>query len=205
MKEKTKENTDPMKMEEKELPKVTAFQDEFTRKFMVSTKEEKDGFYRFKSGVDGYTMLFPENAKLSEKMYSVEKNKSFESIDISSEDSKENSFYFIKLIYQKEHDSNAVDLNLERLKGSTNYKGDFEEKDLGDKTIYYGSSQTKSKESDQLHYRYFSYIKSNKSNESIDIRYNAACSRPKNSCKIDPVEQERLARKIMESIKFTRD
>ncbi|MDL4840514.1 hypothetical protein QQS35_08660, partial [Aquibacillus sp. LR5S19] len=51
-------------LKEAQLPETKAFQDEFTREFMDSTEEVKDGYYLFRSKTDGYTMLFPENAEM---------------------------------------------------------------------------------------------------------------------------------------------
>jgi hypothetical protein len=46
----------------KKWPNTAAFQDEYTREFMASTKEVKDGYYLFKSKTGGYTMWFPKDA-----------------------------------------------------------------------------------------------------------------------------------------------
>ena len=45
-------------------PETSAFKDDFTREFMVSTEEVQEGYYQFKSKTEGYTMLFPVNAKV---------------------------------------------------------------------------------------------------------------------------------------------
>jgi len=76
---------------------VEAFQDEFTRQFLDSTKEVKPGFYLFRSGTNGYTMLFPENAILSDKFYEVDQNH-FETIGIGASFG-ENISYFMNLRY----------------------------------------------------------------------------------------------------------
>lgn len=50
-----------MEVQSSKLPKVRAFQDESTRKFMYSTKEVVKGYYLFESLTEAYTMHFPED------------------------------------------------------------------------------------------------------------------------------------------------
>ncbi|MGG3792630.1 hypothetical protein ABEU90_17545, partial [Geobacillus thermodenitrificans] len=57
------------KEQPKEWPDTVAFQDEYTRKFLVSPKEVKDGYYLFRSQTGGFTMLFPEEARMDEGLY----------------------------------------------------------------------------------------------------------------------------------------
>ncbi|OHR73236.1 hypothetical protein HMPREF3291_20040 [Bacillus sp. HMSC76G11] len=51
------------------MPETEAIIDEFTREFMASSKEVEEGYYTFQSKTKGYTMLFPENAKISSGDY----------------------------------------------------------------------------------------------------------------------------------------
>src|SRR3954468_8323256 len=48
-----------------------AFKDDFTSKFMDSKEEVQAGYYRLKSMTEGYTMLFPINAKVSKEDFTV--------------------------------------------------------------------------------------------------------------------------------------
>jgi len=54
-----KEQKRPKEMDPKDLPQVTAFQDEKTREFMVSTKEEEPGYYLLEGKSKKFRMLFP--------------------------------------------------------------------------------------------------------------------------------------------------
>lgn len=50
-----------METKSSKLPKVDAFQDDYTKQFMYSTKEVEQGYYLFESLTKEYTMNFPEN------------------------------------------------------------------------------------------------------------------------------------------------
>ncbi|WP_054950775.1 hypothetical protein [Numidum massiliense] len=86
---------------EEQLPQVTAFQDEFTRKFMDSTKPVQEGYYLFRSGVNGYTMLFPENAKITDLAYSAP-GSHFETMSFGGDYGKaeKNEVYYAKVQYR---------------------------------------------------------------------------------------------------------
>ena len=60
-------------MDPKYLPDVMAFQDDFTREFMASTKKVEDGYYLFESKTGGYTMWYPEDASIDKGAYERKK------------------------------------------------------------------------------------------------------------------------------------
>ncbi|MBD1221847.1 hypothetical protein [Virgibacillus halodenitrificans] len=80
-------STKPAEMSVEDLPDVRAFQDEFTREFLQSTEETREGYYPFLSGTEAYKMDFPANGEISEKSYSI-KEKGFESFFIGINQSK---------------------------------------------------------------------------------------------------------------------
>ncbi|SDC97664.1 hypothetical protein SAMN05421663_105286 [Terribacillus halophilus] len=56
-----KESLSPSEMDPKDLPDVPAFQDEYTRAYMQSTEQVKDGYYPLISKTNGFTLHFPED------------------------------------------------------------------------------------------------------------------------------------------------
>ena len=56
-----KESLSPSEMDPKDLPDVPAFQDEYTREYMQSTEQVKDGYYPLISKTNGFTLHFPED------------------------------------------------------------------------------------------------------------------------------------------------
>lgn len=79
--ENKEQHVKPAKMNVEDLPDVRAFQDEFTREFLQSTEETREGYYLFMSGTGAYKMDFPAGGIVSEKSYSINK-KGFESFFI---------------------------------------------------------------------------------------------------------------------------
>src|SRR5699024_4152405 len=76
-------------MDPKDLPDVTAFQDDFTREFMTSTEDVEEGYYLFESKTGGYTMWYPEEATMDKHLYE-RKKKHFERLQFA-EDNDTNS------------------------------------------------------------------------------------------------------------------
>ena len=54
---------DPSKVRVEDLPKVRAFQHEFTRGFLQSITEVEEGYYPFISGTGAYKMWLPGGAQ----------------------------------------------------------------------------------------------------------------------------------------------
>ncbi|MBA4536362.1 hypothetical protein H1Z61_04195 [Bacillus aquiflavi] len=182
-----------------ELPQVEAFQDEFTRQFLDSTKEVKPGFYLFRSGTNGYTMLFPENAQLSDEFYGIHK-KSFEKIDIGAPFG-ENISYYVNIWYFETH-PNSYQSDLSNLQSRVKYEGEFEEISLPDKQIYYAKREKKFENTNLVDYFFFSYIKAKNSKQAIQFIFNIGCDDENKPCQLDVNEAEQLAKMLMESITF---
>ncbi len=82
-KDNNAEAVKPKGMDPKDLPQVPAFQDEKTREYMVSTKEEEPGYYLLESKLKGFRMLFPEDGEYLPN-YSTSNGKNSESIGFQS-------------------------------------------------------------------------------------------------------------------------
>ena len=57
-------------------PNVRAFQDPFTKKFLISTNEVLPGYYPFLSKTGGYEMAFPAGGVIGERGYNFRKQNS---------------------------------------------------------------------------------------------------------------------------------
>src|SRR5699024_9382283 len=128
-------------MDPKDLPDVSAFQDDFTREFMTSTEPVEDGYYEFESKTGGYTMNFPENALMSKGYYERKKD-TFERFSFGEEINQENSnipYYVIATYdnFHKEKDSSRL-LNL--LSRAVNFEGEYEEFTHENNTIFFATS-----------------------------------------------------------------
>ncbi|MFD3202925.1 lipoprotein YvcA, partial [Bacillus sp. LR_5] len=90
----------PKEMDPKDLPQVPAFQDEKTREYMVSTKEEEPGYYLLESKLKGFRMLFPEDGEYVPDLSSKGDNE--ETIVFDSFNKKTNIQYYGQLEYNQE-------------------------------------------------------------------------------------------------------
>ncbi|MCM3163294.1 hypothetical protein [Metabacillus litoralis] len=192
-------------VDSKELPNTEAFQDEFTRGFLDSTKEVEDGYYLFRSKTDGYTMLYPSNAKISEIPY--EKNgKQFESVIFEENNRKKNYNYVFRTTYETYGDA-LLETSLKILSRSVGYSGDFNELEFGDNKIYYAKTEQpiESENRKATAYKFFSYIVSTNTKKSIEYIYTAMCFDESTiECNIDPKIEEDKALKLMKSIEFNK-
>jgi len=114
------------KEQPKKWPDTVAFQDEFTREFMASTKEVKEGYYLFQSQTDGYTMLFPKDAVVAKGLYERD-GKDFESLAIGWDNEEENLDYSIDLQYEQGEYMEDIKTNLYLLSSRSyaDYNGVF--------------------------------------------------------------------------------
>lgn len=96
--EKSAKSVEPKYMETEDYPDVSAFQDEFTREFLQSTEETRQGYYPFLSGTEGFELDFPTEGKLGERSYNI-KNKSFEALMINVGNEESNIVHNITVNY----------------------------------------------------------------------------------------------------------
>src|SRR5699024_9847094 len=72
--DKDETSTNPTEIDKGDLPDVHAFEDEFTRDFLQSTEETRDGYYHFVSGTGKYKMDFPSSGVIGDRSYIKKKN-----------------------------------------------------------------------------------------------------------------------------------
>ncbi|WP_054948912.1 hypothetical protein [Numidum massiliense] len=187
---------------EGELPQVTAFQDEFTRKFMDSTEPVQEGYYLFRSGVNGFTMLFPENAKMADKVYSAPGDHyEYTSFGGDYGLKESNEVYSVDIKYQNDVYADHVDSQLNSLRRFLK-DGEFEEISMSGKTIYYGSGKKEFEHENDTVYAFFSYIKAKERHQGIRFMYSATCQDAEKPCNLDVEKEEEKAKRLMESVTF---
>ncbi|MDL4842634.1 hypothetical protein [Aquibacillus rhizosphaerae] len=188
-------------LKEAQLPETKAFQDEFTKEFMDSTEEVKDGYYLFRSKTDRYTMLFPENAEVSRMFY--ERNKDFFE-NLTFEDySKEENYYHRSDVMYAPHRENKVEINLNGLSRKVGYSGDYQEIKEKNTLIYLAKEQELLENEDRKRtvYRFFSYIVPKGGSVGVEYIYSSYCY-DEDLCNIDPEIEEEKALMLMKSVQF---
>ncbi|MBA2875708.1 hypothetical protein [Thermaerobacillus caldiproteolyticus] len=185
------------------LPDTIPFQDEFTRKFMVSPKEVKKGYYLFRSRTGGFTMLFPKDAKVNNGFYEKH-GKYFESSLIAGVREQENITYSVDLTYEKRNITNEIDANLNLLSGYANYNGKYTKIEADRSTIYFAKNENDISVDNKknIDYKFFAYIKSNHSPQAVQFIYKVKCEDAARGCHIDVNKEEELAKMLMKSIEF---
>lgn len=188
-----------------ELPNTEAFQDEFTREFLVSTEEVEPGYYLFESGTGGYRMLFPTNAVAGGPgFYEKDDENTFESIGISGRYEEEHIIFSIKVKYEKASYTNRIEDNLEALAGTFDYEGEFQEYQSGDNIIFLGEhiDDLSDIAEGAFYYVFLAYIKSRSTDQAVSITYSSTCRKNAPECNIDRDVEINRAKKIFESIEF---
>ncbi|AUZ27989.1 lipoprotein YvcA [Bacillus subtilis] len=195
----------PKDMDPKDLPQVPAFQDEKTREYMVSTKEEEPGYYLLESKLKGFRMLFPEDGEYVPDLSSTGENE--ETIVFDSFNKKTNIQYDGQLDYHQDKSfANDKDTMLDIVSGRNSYKGKYEERELSDKIVY--SAQKKSvydgiDGENNYSYRFFGYVKSTKEDYlGIEYSFRFACYKDKESCSLKEEDARKKVQKIIDSITF---
>jgi len=188
-------------MDPKDLPNVTAFQDDFTREFMASTEPVEDGYYEFESKTDGYTIKYPENALMSKGFYERTKN-TFETLRYAEDPDNDGVSYNVVATYDHSHSTQDIDSLLYLLSSSVSYEGDFEKFEHQDKTIYYANLERTTKSKPSTWYKYFGLIKSKNSNQSLEYIYSVKCEEPEGDCSYDLDAIEHRVKSLMKSVEF---
>ncbi|WP_194270493.1 lipoprotein YvcA [Bacillus subtilis] len=178
----------PKEMDPKDLPQVPAFQDEKTREYMVSTKEEEPGYYLLESRLKGFRMLFPEDAKYSKYLSSRDENE--EIIAFDSYDKTKNKMLNAQIeYYQGTSFINNPETMLEQVRNENGYNGNFEKLEHADKDIYIAHKKNhfqNDKNKYNFSYRYFGYINSpEKKQAGIVFSFMFRCPNNRKSCTLD--------------------
>ncbi|MGQ5177682.1 lipoprotein YvcA [Bacillus halotolerans] len=195
----------PKDMDPKDLPQVPAFQDEKTREYMVSTKEEEPGYYLLESKLKGFRMLFPEDAKYSS--YLSNRDEHEEMIAFDSYDKTKNKMLNAQIeYYQRTSFINNPETMLEQVRSENGYNGSFEKLENEDKAIYIAHKKNhfqNDKNKYSFSYRYFGYIKSPEKNQSgIVFSFMFRCPNHEKPCTLDKDNLGDKVKKHVKSITF---
>jgi len=186
----------------KDLSKVPAFQDEFTREFMASKKEVSEGYYLFESKTVGYTVPFPGDARIDEIHYEKVGNV-FESIKFGSESEKHTGeSYTVYMMYENPTRPDSLEVQLSSVVNALNYDGDFEEKEYENITHYFARQKYVLSSGDSSVYYFFGVVSSNPTNQYISYRYAVRCPDERTGCNYDLDTIEQAIEKMMTSLKF---
>jgi hypothetical protein len=123
----------PADMNPEDLPDVRAFQDEFTREFLQSTEETRDGYYPFLSGTGRYEMDFPGGGVIGEKSYAL-KDDGIENLVIGTK--MDDGGMQIRASYNITRNKERVDRHLDRFEKNVEEDLSFEEIVLDDRSLY---------------------------------------------------------------------
>jgi len=195
----------PKDMDAKELPQVTAFQDEATREYMVATEEEEPGYYLLESKSKKIRMLFPEEGKYVDLLSSYSKNE--ESIGFDEYDKEANilmngqiNYYYGQSFLQK------TDTMLEIISGKNSYSGEYQSENTDDTEMYLGYKKSTFDNLDSKYnysYRYFGFVKPNQSeNEGVEYSFIFTCKDDNQPCSLDEKDARDKVKKMISSIQF---
>ncbi|MGG4468470.1 lipoprotein YvcA [Paenibacillus alvei] len=195
----------PKEMDAKDLPQVTAFQDEATREYMVSTEEVEPGYYLLESKTKRFRMLFPDKGKIILKRFSyISENE--ESIGFNSYDEDSNILFDGKVTYYKGHSfvQDTEDM-LEIISGKNDYMGEYQNEENNNNNIYLASKKYTFDNIDRKYnftYGYFGFVKFEEEDEGIEFSFNYSCKDDDRACNLEEGETQNLAKKIIGSISF---
>lgn len=189
-------STKPAEMSVEDLPDVRAFQDDFTREFLQSTEETKEGYYPFLSGTGAYKMDFPAGGIVGEKGYS-KKQKEFESylVGIDEGNGFESS---IKIDYYSKIGQTSTEL--EMLSSQFNQKLDFESYDENNITISLAEF-----EDDEKTIGAVGLLEHKSTQKGLSIIYESECIRSVEDCKTEKKEMQNKIKQWVNSIKFVKN
>src|SRR5690625_2637212 len=159
-------------MDPANLPDVIAFQDDFTREFMSSLEEVEDGYYLFESKTGGYTMMYPENAKMNQGYFERNGN-TFEIIRYGEGEATNEFLYYTTFTFEEGKRTEEPESLLRLLSSSVNYDGDYEDINYDDKIIYFATMQfVTDTESNSSTDRLFGLVKSKSSSQAVSFTNN---------------------------------
>ncbi|NPC94503.1 lipoprotein YvcA [Bacillus sp. WMMC1349] len=191
-------------MDPKDLPKVPAFQDKATREYMASTKEVEPGYYLLESELKGFTMSFPINGKIIERLTEND-GENYETIIFESNNPKTNISITgdMSYFYNKDYTLETI---INSVKGENGYKGYFNKTIKPEKEIYFAYKKTVFNNPDRKYndfYMYFGYIKSTEVKHSgIEFSFIIKCLKDEKSCNLNEASARKKANKMIDSITF---
>lgn len=194
----SRESLQPKDMAE-DFPEVRAFQDEFTREFLQSTKASRPGYYPFLSGTGAFEMDFPAEGKLGEKSYHI-RDKSYEVLLIDVGDEASNIIHQITIHYYSHLEEELHKKSrLGQLQSSVGEDLNFERINWDHQVAYIAKLVSDKEEASIENYGYAALIFNQQDLGGIDLIYETICLE---NCEKDRQEDEAEMYDWMKSIQF---
>ena len=190
---KDETSTNPSEIDKDGLPEVRAFNDSFTREFLQSTEETREGYYPFVSGTEQFKMDFPAEGVIGQKAYFIKEERYEEfPIHIKTETGSK-----VRINYYSDDRKELLKENLNAFKKRLGYDGDFE-KLKGDKqSLNYAHYERNGFRT------YVGYVLNERESGGIELTYKIDCRDEKEEiCKENRQSDKKRAVKWMESVQF---
>jgi len=184
-------STKPSEMNPEDLPDVRAFNDEFTRDFLQSIEETRDGYYPFLSGTGKYKMDFPAGGIIGEKGYAL-KEEEYEGYLIGVEQGN-GLGSSIKINYYSQIGDKDVELDMLSKQFDNNLN--FEEISLESSTLYIANFE------DNENYYGYAAMLVNSQGDGIHVIFETECAEPE-KCGESKQDMQKEMKQWIKSITF---
>ncbi|MBG9782989.1 hypothetical protein ABD70_03595 [Alkalihalobacillus lehensis] len=192
----------PAEMDPADLPKIDAFQNEYSRELMVSTEPVAEGYYLMRSKIDAFTIWFPEEAVFMDNASGVDGDH-YEKISFAYENEEENRGYLIDFQYNYSGYAERPDWLLDNLRDRWSYEEEWKEIEGEHGHIYYGYTIEEFK-GHQNHVFMGYKVSSQEAPQGIQFLYIASCvDKGVESCQIELEEEEKYLLRWVKSIEFS--
>lgn len=189
--------------------KSAAEQSKFTREFIDEKSKTEDGFYKFTSKIDQYTMLFPEKFHINNSPSSYEVHKNYMELWNATTDKSVSKDYVNTLQILYYNDEKINDEKAKETLRDVAYNQQIIKKEFSDKLIYTAATNTdfeineKRKDPQKNGPNMIAaFIIDKNSNRTIKIDYSTVCFEGK-KCSYDYSDQMNFVEKLAQSIKFS--
>ncbi|WP_054711590.1 hypothetical protein [Bacillus sp. JCM 19041] len=194
----------PAEMDPEDLPQVDAFQKEFSRQFMESIDEVEEGYYLMRSGIDAFTIYFPEDATLMENGYGYDGNH-FEKLRFAYESEKENRGYTLDFQYNYGGNANHPEWKLDGLRKKWGFNDEWKELEDDEGTTFYGTFVEETKYGEDVIVVGYKVSK-NDVPQAMEFSQMVSCvNMDVPSCKLDHQKEESFVLEWVKSITFMRE
>ncbi|GIN13474.1 hypothetical protein J26TS2_33410 [Shouchella clausii] len=190
----------PAEMDPADLPQISAFQKDFSRQFMESTEQVEEGYYLLRSGIDAFTIYFPEEATLMENAYGSDGDH-YEKLRFVYENDNENRGYTIDFQYNLGGNATRPDWKLDGLRKKWSYEGEWNKIENEQSLLYYGAKQEDSGTVMIFGYN-ISSTEDHEEPKAIEFSQMVTCIDESADCNLDLEKEERYVLKWVKSISF---
>ncbi|MBM7837001.1 hypothetical protein JOC54_000232 [Alkalihalobacillus xiaoxiensis] len=187
-----------------------ALSDDFTSSFINEDVETDEGFHYFESGNGKFSMWFPNHFYLEDEAPFYVSKDHYALYNLFDRTSKEEGLNkSITVRYLTDVDKEQAQLRFENVLEDMGFEGYYEEEESKSKVILQGKSlvtmeNKKTVISDPLENpanRYFAVIKSNQSDQMLELTYRIDCYED-SSCSIESSEEDVFFNTVIENIVF---